>query len=68
MADTKKEHYVPRCYLENFEGEDSSMVTCKLTAGASRPPYSVGIDFAGSFAGESPLQCRRWCVCEFTGR
>lgn len=21
MADTKKEHYVPRCYLENFEGE-----------------------------------------------
>lgn len=23
MADTKKEHYVPRCYLENFEGEDS---------------------------------------------
>ena len=20
MADTKKEHYVPRCYLENFEG------------------------------------------------
>ena len=23
MADTKKEHYVPKCYLENFEGEDS---------------------------------------------
>lgn len=22
MADTKKEHYVPRCYLENFEGEN----------------------------------------------
>ena len=22
MADTKKEHYVPRCYLENFEGKD----------------------------------------------
>jgi hypothetical protein len=22
MSDTKKEHYVPRCYLENFEGTD----------------------------------------------
>ncbi len=22
MADTKKEHYVPRCYLEHFEGTD----------------------------------------------
>lgn len=22
MADTKKEHYVPRCYLENFEGTE----------------------------------------------
>ena len=23
MADTKKEHYVPRCYLENFENSDN---------------------------------------------
>ncbi len=23
MADTKKEHYVPRCYLENFEGANN---------------------------------------------
>lgn len=23
MADTKKEHYVPRCYLENFEGNNN---------------------------------------------
>lgn len=23
MADTKKEHYVPRCYLENFEGKNN---------------------------------------------
>lgn len=23
MADTKKEHYVPQCYLENFEGENN---------------------------------------------
>lgn len=22
MADTKKEHYVPRCYLKNFIGEN----------------------------------------------
>ncbi|SHJ43011.1 hypothetical protein SAMN02745243_00586 [Hespellia stercorisuis DSM 15480] len=22
MADTKKEHYVPRCYLENYVGEN----------------------------------------------
>lgn len=54
MADTKKEHYVPRCYLENFEGEDSRIkvfdkaimqVRSQLKGEIAAENYFYDIDF-----------------------
>lgn len=54
MADTKKEHYVPRCYLENFEGENNRIkvydkaimqVRSQLKGEIAAENYFYDIDF-----------------------
>lgn len=54
MADTKKEHYVPRCYLVNFEGKDNRIkvydkaimkVRSQLKGEIAAENYFYDIDF-----------------------
>ena len=50
MADTKKEHYVPRCYLENFEdAEDRIWVYDKVLMDEPRHQLRINIGFENYF-------------------
>lgn len=50
MADTKKEHYVPRCYLENFEDtEDRIWVYDKVLMDEPRHQLRINIGFENYF-------------------
>ena len=50
MAETKKEHYVPRCYLENFEDVDSRIwVYDKVLMDEPRHQLRINIGFENYF-------------------
>lgn len=63
MADTKKEHYVPRCYLENFENNDkrihvfdkiSLQSRCQRKEEIAHENYFYDVDFEKMMSGETP--------------